>query len=120
MPRASARGWSGRNDGDEDMTAVHFDSSLSDDARRERLYSGDLFVYNRLPAVVKLVELAKGMIHEAFGGLDPELAQQAMPVTEYAAKLAVLKPAFIHHSECKRLLPEILTSLGCDPQQTYF
>jgi hypothetical protein len=102
------------------MTAIHYDSHLSDDARRERLYAGDLFVYNSVPSVRKLIELAKGMIHETFGGLDPELAQRSLPVAEYAAKLAALKPAFIHHPDCKRLLPEILSDLGCDPEQTYF
>lgn len=102
------------------MTAVHHDSPLTDDARRARIYAGDLFVYSSVPAVLKLVELAKGMIRDTFGVLDPELAQKDMPVAEYAAKLAALKPAFIHHPDCKRLLPEILTSLGCDAEQTFF
>jgi hypothetical protein len=104
----------------EEMTAVHYDSSLSDDARRARIYAGDIFVYRPLPAVLQLVEFAKELISEAFGGLDPEKAQDRMPVSEYAAKLAVMKPAFIHHPGCKQLLPEILQSLGCDPEQTYF
>jgi hypothetical protein len=106
--------------GVEEMTAVHYDSHLSDDARRERIYSGDLFVYGSLPAVLRLVELAKEMITETFGTLDPEMAQASLPVAEYAAKLAALKPKFIHHPECKTLLPEILASLGCDLEQTYF
>ena len=102
------------------MTAIHYDSTLSDDARRARIYAGDLFVYRALPAGLRLVDLAKGMIRDTFGTLDPELAQQDMPVTEYAALLAALKPAFIHHPECKKLLPEILQSLGCDPERSYF
>jgi hypothetical protein len=107
-------------DGVEEMTAIHYQSGLSDDARRERLYAGDLFVYTALPPVYRLVELARQMIRETFGTLDPELAQQQMPVELYAKKLAVLKPAFIHHPECKKLLPEILAAVGCDPELTYF
>jgi hypothetical protein len=102
------------------MTAVHHDSRLSDDARRERIYAGDLFVYSSVPRVRRLVDLAQGMIQETFGTLDPEFAQNAMPVAEYAAKLAALKPAFIHHPGCKQLIPEILGELGCDQGQTYF
>jgi hypothetical protein len=102
------------------MTSIHHDSALSDDARRQRIYAGDLFVYKALPSVLRLVDLAKGMIRDTFGTLDPELAQKDMPVAEYAAKLAALKPAFIHHPGCKTLLPEILESVGCDPERTYF
>ncbi len=102
------------------MTAVHYDSQLADEARRARIYAGDLFVYRPLPATLRLVEFAREMIAQAFGSLDPESAQDHLPVAEYAARLAALKPAFIHHAGCKQLLPEILASLGCDPERTYF
>ena len=38
---------------------------------------------------------------------------------ECAAILAKLKPAFIHHPECKALLPEIIRSIGGDDEQVY-
>jgi hypothetical protein len=102
------------------MTNIHFDSSDSDDERRRRLYSGDLYLYSPIKPALELVSLAREMIADAFGTLDPELAQFQMPVTEYAALLAEVKPKFIHHPDCKRLLPEILGALGCDQTQTYF
>jgi ectoine hydroxylase-related dioxygenase (phytanoyl-CoA dioxygenase family) len=43
-----------------------------------------------------------------------------MPVQEYVARLAKLKPAFIHHPESKRHIREVLTEFGCDPEKTYF
>ena len=43
-----------------------------------------------------------------------------MPVEEYAAILAKLKPAFIHHSLSKKYIIEMLDDLGCDPDKTDF
>ena len=70
------------------MYAIHVDSTLDDDARRERLYDGDLFVYSPRPSTQALVEFAAAMAEEAFGSLEPETAQYEMPVENYAALLA--------------------------------
>src|ERR1700682_5274231 len=102
------------------MNSVFFNSAVSDDARREFLYSGQLFVYSAPTGAKKLVEFAREMIEEAFGARDPELAQHDMPVEEYAALLTDLKPRFIHHPSSKQCIQEILTEAGCDPDQTYF
>ncbi len=102
------------------MTAVFLDRALDDDSRRERLYAGDLFVYSPLPSALQLVELARTLIQQAFGRRDPELAQHVMPVEEYAALLADLKPRFIHHPDSKKFIQGILSELGCDPMRTYF
>ena len=102
------------------MNAVYTDRDISDDKRRELLYAGDLFVYSPTPSTKALVKFARGMVAEAFPGLDPEFAQFNMPVEAYAAVLAELKPKFIHHPESKKLLQGILAELGCDLQKTYF
>jgi hypothetical protein len=102
------------------MANIHFDSTDSDDERRRRLYAGDLYMFSPVKPALELVALARELIERAFGARDPERAQYEMPVTEYAALLAELKPRFIHHPECKRLLPEILAALGCDQLNSYF
>ena len=102
------------------MTTVYSNSAIDDDARRGLLYAGDLFVYSATPSSLALVRLAQGLIEDAFGGRNPETAQFDMPVEDYAALLADLKPRFIHHPECKKLLPAIVEELGCDLQRTYF
>jgi hypothetical protein len=102
------------------MNSVFFDPALSDDERRDLIYSGQLVVYSALPGARKLVALARELTEEAFGGLDPELAQHEMPVEEYAALLNDLKPRFIHHPCSKTYIREILDEMGCDPDQTYF
>lgn len=102
------------------MANIHFDSTDSDDERRRWLYEGDLYIYSAIKPTLELVALARELMSHAFGTRDPELAQFDMSVTEYAALLAELRPRFIHHPDCKRLLPEILTALGCDQANTYF
>src|SRR5262245_20474670 len=44
-----------------DMTVVYFDSPMSDDERRDKLFSGDLFVYSPTPQTLALVEFAQQM-----------------------------------------------------------
>src|SRR5687768_507647 len=99
------------------MTNVHFDAVVSDEERRARIYAGDLFVYSPTRESLALVAFARDMIGAAFAPRDPELAQCEMAVEAYAALLSVLKPQFIHHPACKRLLPAILEALGCDLEQ---
>lgn len=102
------------------MGSVYLDPPFSDEARRERLYQGELLVFSPRPSVVALRDFARTMIVEAFGGLDPLSAQFQLPVEEYVAVLARLKPAFIHHPACKDLLRGILSDFGCDLTRTYF
>ena len=102
------------------MTSIHYDAAIDDARRRELIYHGDLFVCSPSKASMALVELAREMLSKAFGTRDPETAQYEMEVEEFARLLGELKPRFIHHPDCKRLLPEMLGELGCDPGETYF
>src|SRR2546430_17098350 len=102
------------------MNTIYFDDQVSDDSRREQLFSGQLFVYSPTPGSLKLIEFARKLIRDAFGSLDPLTAQRHMPVEQYAAVLAELKPKFIHHPESKKFIPEILKDLGCNLSKTYF
>ena len=102
------------------MNAIYVDSSASDDIRRQRLYEGELFTFSPTTGSLELVAFAREMIQNAFGALDPETAQYEMPVEQFAATLAELKPAFIHHPESKRLIQKMLSEHGCDLESTYF
>jgi hypothetical protein len=98
---------------------VNVDSSLPDPVRRARLYQGDIFLFPPKPGSVALCEFAREMIQEAFGSMDPQRAQYEMPVEQYVSIVAPLKPRFIHHPESKRLIREILSENGIDPETTY-
>jgi len=102
------------------MSAVYIDADLNDRERRERLYAGDLFVLGATPGTRELIALARSMLETAFAPRAPREIHKYISAEEAAAVLAELKPAFIHHPECKRFLPQILRENGVDPQFTYF
>jgi hypothetical protein len=102
------------------MNTVYFDNLLNDDDRREKLYSGQLFVYSASKATTALCEFARELTEEAFAPYHPCDAQHDLPVEKYVAILAELKPKFIHHPRCKTLIPDLLAEFGCDLDQTYF
>jgi hypothetical protein len=105
---------------EEVMKTVLFDARVDEAVRRNQLYDGELFVFSPTPSSLALVNLARELIQDAFGDLDPETAQYHLPVEQYAAVLADLKPKFIHHPESKRCIQGILRELGCDLEKTYF
>jgi len=102
------------------MTSVLSNSGVDDDTRRGLLYRGEVFAYSATPASTELIGFAQELISEAFGARDPQTAQFDLPVEEFAALLADLKPRFIHHPVCKKLLPAVIEELGCDLDRTYF
>jgi hypothetical protein len=102
------------------MTTVYADAQVSEDKRRSELYNGQVYVYGATPASRELIEFTRELVREAFGGHDPETAQFDMPVEDFAALLADLKPKFIHHPRCKELLPKLMEEFGCDLDKTYF
>jgi hypothetical protein len=102
------------------MSSVWIDPAMGDDARRARVYAGEVFVYSARPPSVQLAELAQELLAEGFGGTDPRTAQHRLPVAEFARILSDVKPKFIHHPRCKQLVPALLESFGCDPDKTYF
>lgn len=102
------------------MNTIYFDSKKNDNERRELLYNGQLFVYSPLKSAAEMCQFTQQLIRDYFGKLDPVTAQEHMPVEEYAAILAELKPKFIHHPESKKYIQRILKDLGCDMEKTYF
>jgi hypothetical protein len=102
------------------MPALFVDCNLDDDARRQRLYCGDIFVFSSTPATKALVQLAQGMLEEAFAPYDPRRIHEHLTAEHVAAILSKLKPAFIHHPECKRLIPRMMEERGVDLQKLYF
>ena len=102
------------------MNTIFVDSIVSDEERRSYLYDGQIFVFSPRPSTVAMVKFAQEMIEEAFAPLDPREAQHHLPVEEFAAILAKLKPQFIHHPKSKQLIQEILTELDCDLSKVHF
>ena len=102
------------------MNSVFFDSAMDEELRRERLYQGQIFVFSPRPSTLALCELARAMTEAAFKPLDPRDAQHALPVEQYVAILADLKPKFIHHPRSKELIRQVLSEFDCELADTYF
>jgi hypothetical protein len=102
------------------MGTVYVDAAIGDDLRRERLFAGELFAYSPNAGSAGLCGVARDMSQEAFAPHDPPVAQDSMTPEDYARILADLKPAFIHDPRCKKFIADLLSSLGCDVERTYF
>jgi hypothetical protein len=102
------------------MTVIFFDSKMSDDERREKLFGGDLFVYSATPHSQELVGFARQMAEEALAPHFPPDAQHHMSGQEYVDVLAKLKPTFINHPRSKELVAGILGDLGVKVEEAYF
>jgi len=99
--------------------AVFVDSTVIDDVRRQRLFQGQLFMFTPSSETRALRDFAVEMIAEAFAPLDPLYAQYEMPVERFVDIFGPLKPKFIHHPKTMQLMKNLLSSLGCDENQTY-
>lgn len=99
---------------------IFIDSKISDDDRRKELYRGSIFFHRSCVNAEKLCQLARDLIAESFGSLDPRKVQESMSAEKSAEILSVLKPKFIHHPKAKEYIQGMLTELGCDLQKTYF
>ena len=101
-------------------TSIYLDSTVSDAARRERLFRGDLFIYSPTAATRALVDLGREMVEHAFAPFQPSDVHRHLTPEQVAAILSEMKPRFIHHPECKRLIPQILGERGVDLDKLYF
>lgn len=102
------------------MSALFIDAVIDDSERRDRLYSGDIFVFSASDNTRALIGLARSMLEEALAPCDPREVHHHKSAEEVAEILARVKPAFIHHPECKRLIPLIMRERGIDLEKLYF
>jgi hypothetical protein len=102
------------------MSSVYIDPDFSDEERRQKLYAGDIVILSPSPGTKALIALARQMLEDAFAPRDPRTIHNYMSAEQVAAILSDLKPKFIHHPECKTLIPLIMQEHGVDPDKLYF
>ena len=102
------------------MPSVYFDPELSDEERRQRLYAGDIIILSATPGTRALVSLAGEMLENAFAPHDPRAIHEHMMPEQVAEILSKLKPSFIHHPECKKLISMIMSENGVSLDKLYF
>ena len=59
------------------MSSVFFDSEITDEERRARLYAGDIFILSPTDGTRALINLARKMLEEAFSPYDPRTSMSA-------------------------------------------
>jgi hypothetical protein len=101
------------------MTGVHLNRDCDDATRRNALYAGDIFLFSSTPATRELAAFAMQMIEEAFAPYPAREAQRHMPVEEWVARFAPVKPAFIHHPTTREIMKRVVAELGADPATTF-
>ena len=102
------------------MASVHVDPAMTDAERREALYAGDIIILSPTPASAEMTRLAQQMLAEVFSPHDPRTIHRHLSAEDVAAVLAKVKPRFIHHPDCKRLIPAIMAEHGVDLDSLYF
>lgn len=102
------------------MNTIFVDATADDATRRQQLFGGQLYVFSPSPSAKGFTAFAQDLLTQAFAPLDPREAQHSLPVEEFAAILAELKPRFIHHPQSKAFVRDILADFGCELDQTYF
>ena len=96
------------------MGSVFIDSTMTDEERRSRLYAGDIFILSATAGTRALIDLARQMLEEVFSPHDPRIIHEWKTPEEVAAILGKLKPQFIHHPECKRIIRQVMLEHGVD------
>ena len=99
---------------------IFVDSTISDDERRKYLYDAAIFAHAPTTNSLRLCQLARDLVEEAFGSVDPRRVQKSLCAERAAEILSMLKPKFIHHPKAKECIRGMLIELGCDLEKTYF
>jgi hypothetical protein len=76
------------------MSAFFFDSALTDEARRARLYAGDVFIFSPTDGTRALVDLAREMLEAAFSPCDPRRIHERKTPEDVATILSKVNPEY--------------------------
>ncbi len=103
------------------ITPIYVNKRLSDDDRRARIFEGGIFLYPAPPESLKMTDWARELIDQAFGATgDVRRAHYVLDVHEFVERAGPLKSTFTNSAQTKRICQELIASLGCDPEATYF
>ena len=102
------------------MSSVFIDPEMSDSDRRKHLYSGDIVILSPTDSTRELIALARQLLEEAFAPHDPRTVHKVMSREEVASILSVIKPKFIHHPECKKIIPRLMNEHSVELSKLYF
>lgn len=102
-------------------TPVYFNRRMEDDQRRQKIFEGCIFLYSSPSTSMKLVAWATEVIDRGFAThRDRRRAHLELSVKEFVDIVGPMKSTFTNHPKTKQLCQELVASMGCDPERTYF
>lgn len=103
------------------ITRIYVNKNILDDERRARIFDGGIFLYSQTPDSSKMTEWARELIDRAFGSTgDVRRAHNVLDVGQFVERAGPLKSTFTNSERTKRICQELIASMGCDPEATYF
>lgn len=102
------------------MNTIYFDAKATDDTRRQKLYSGQIFVFSPLPSAIALGQLARDLIESRFGSPLPPTVEAGLPIEDFLAGESALRQNLMDHPQVKQQVRSLLQEIGCDLSKTYF
>ena len=100
--------------------AIFIDPDGSADDLRRKIYTGNLVVLTRLPAVSELVEHTREELRRLFSPHEPEHAHEYFDKAEMARLLGRWKPEFIRSPLSTKLVCAVIEQAGFVPADTHF
>jgi len=92
---------------------------LTADQLAERIFTGRIVVFERLPAMNQLVEATRGLLDGIFDGLSPASAFRNIGVDAYRARMKQARAEFRKDADIGRLYRDAIIAAGADPKTTF-
>lgn len=99
---------------------TQLDTPLTDGSRGPRLFSGEVLVFRQVPAARSLVALAQRRLRACFPEVEEvATAQHALSEETFLRRVVGLTADWRKDAEVAEAFTDLLTGLGCDPDETY-
>ena len=102
------------------MLGIYLNHHLTNAQLRKHIFQGKFLLQPANEASLALCGYAQYLIHSYFDPLLPESAQYHLPVEEFVKIITPLKKEFTNGLDTKKLLRQLLLTLGFDKERTYF
>ena len=102
------------------MVNIYFNHDIDCYQRRSLIFEGNLLQYVANSSTKQLADHAISMMVKELAPYEPEKAQFNLPVESFIERVGALKSGFTNGLTTKKLVRDILTSFGCDLEDTYF
>jgi hypothetical protein len=102
------------------LPAILTDPEIPAEDLRQHLYSGDLIILTKLPALQEFVTYLREELTSLFAPHDPERVHEFIEPAQMAKILGVWKPRWIHAERSRDLVRAIVAEAGFEAEFTHY